>query len=58
MKAKVTADLYTLLDVTVPGERWEIDLLRDGSIEIEVCKSDGTIHGEPRLEELFRRFSN
>ena len=45
------------IDVAVPGERWEIDLLADGRVEIEVFKSDGSIHDEARLEELFRRFS-
>jgi hypothetical protein len=46
------------IDVAVPGERWEIDLLADGSVDVEVFKSDGTIHGEAKLEELFQRFSD
>lgn len=46
------------VDVTVPGERWEIDILRDGTVEIEVFKSDGTIFGESKLSELFERFSD
>jgi len=46
------------VDITVPGERWEIDILEDGSAEIEVFKSDGTIHGESKLRELFTKFSD
>ncbi len=46
------------IDVAVPGERWEIDVLADGTIEIEVFKSDGTMFNESKLEELFRKFSD
>jgi hypothetical protein len=46
------------VDVAVPGERWEIDLLGDGTVEVEIFKSDGTIHGTKKLAELFQRFSD
>lgn len=46
------------IDVVVPGERWEIDVLDDGSIEIEVFKSDGTIFGESKLKDMFARFTD
>jgi hypothetical protein len=46
------------VDVAVPGERWEVDFLADGTTEIEVFRSDGTIHGEAKLEELLARFSD
>jgi len=46
------------VDVTVPGERWELDVLEDGTVEIEVFKSDGSIFGESKLKELFERFSD
>jgi hypothetical protein len=46
------------VDVAVPGERWEIDLLADGTLEIEVFHSEGSIHGEPKLNELFQRFGD
>ena len=40
------------VDVAVPGERWEIDVLADGSVEVEVFKSDGTITDESTLDSL------
>jgi hypothetical protein len=46
------------VDVAVPGERWEIDLLDDGSVEIEVFRSDGTIHDESKLVELLAEFAD
>lgn len=46
------------VDIVVPGERWELDVLEDGTVEIEVFKSDGTIHGESKLRELFAKFSD
>jgi len=43
--------------VAVPGERWEIEFLADGSVEVERFTSDGTIYGEEVLRELFARYS-
>ena len=40
---------------TVPGERWEIDVLDDGEIVVEVYKSQGGCRGEDSLKELFER---
>ncbi|MEN6440683.1 MAG: hypothetical protein ABFD97_19095 [Syntrophobacter sp.] len=46
------------IDVAVPGQRWEIDLIKDGSIDVEIFKSDGNIYDESKLNELFDRFSD
>lgn len=43
-------------EVAVPGEKWEIDFLEDGSVDVEIFKSDGTIYGPEKIEELFARF--
>lgn len=45
------------LDVTVPGERWEIDVLSDGTVEVEIFRSTGEIHDEIVLHDLFSRFA-
>ena len=47
-----------LVEVTVPGQRWEIEFMNDGSIEIEKFLSDGTIFDGDELEVLFRDFSD
>jgi hypothetical protein len=44
--------------VVVPGQRWEIDVLADGEVNVEVFRSDGAIYEEPKLEDLFRDFSD
>ena len=44
--------------VAVPGERWEIEFLADGSIEVERFISDGGIYGEEALNELFANYSD
>ncbi len=46
------------VDVAVPGQRWEIDFVSDGTIDIEIFKSDGTIHDENILADLFQNFSD
>lgn len=45
------------IDVSVPGQRWEIDFLSDGTIDIEIFKSDGNIYDSSKLSELFKNFS-
>ena len=38
--------------VTIPGERWEIEFIDDGSVEVERFVSNGEICGEEILQEL------
>lgn len=44
-----------LVGVTVPGQRWEIEFMADGDIEVEVFKSDGEVEDFSIIEELFER---
>ena len=44
--------------VTVPGERWEVEFLADGSVEVERFISDGEIYGEDILGELFTKYTD
>ena len=44
--------------VTVPGERWEVEFLGDGSIEVERFLSNGEICGEEALGELWTRYAD
>jgi hypothetical protein len=50
-------DEAIMVSVAVPGERWEIEFLNDGSIEIEKFISNGDIVGEEALKDLFARYS-
>ena len=52
-----------MIEVAVPGERWEIELNTYGEkldcdIEIEKFKSDGTMQDSEELETLFELFSD
>jgi hypothetical protein len=44
--------------VTVPGERWEIEFLGDGSVEVERFLSNGEICGEEAFHELFTKYAD
>ena len=44
--------------VTVPGERWEVEFLADGSVEVERFISDGEIYGVDILGELFTKYTD
>jgi hypothetical protein len=44
--------------LTVPGERWEIEFLGDGSVEVERFISNGEICGEEALHEVFTKYAD
>ena len=46
-------DEAVMITVAIPGERWEVDFLSDGSVEVERFISNGEILGEEALSELF-----
>lgn len=47
-----------MVEVFVPGERWEIEFHEDGEIGVEIFVSKGIIQGAELLEDLFRRFGD
>lgn len=42
-----------MVGVTVPGERWEVEFMDDGEVEIEVFKSNGDLHDYSVIDSLF-----
>ena len=42
-----------MVAVSVPGERWEVEFMADGEIEVEIFTSDGDIHEYSIIDELF-----
>ena len=47
-----------MVEVCVPGERWEIEFHEDGTIGVEIFVTKGGIQGAEALENLFDRFSD
>jgi hypothetical protein len=43
--------------ITVPGERWEVDFLKDGSVDVERFRSNGHIYDESILDKLFNEYA-
>jgi hypothetical protein len=43
-----------LVEVAVPGERWEVEFFDDLRIEIERFVSDGVVEGESWLDKLWQ----
>jgi hypothetical protein len=42
------------VEVHLPGERWEVEFMDYGGVEVERFKSNGEIGDEAELEVLFR----
>jgi hypothetical protein len=40
-----------MVDISLPGSRWEVEFMIDGSIEIERYKSAAGVENDPRLLE-------
>jgi hypothetical protein len=49
-------DEAIMVNVAAPGERWEIEFLEDGSIEVERFVSNGEVYSEEVLSDLFARY--
>lgn len=45
-----------MVEVAVPGERWEIEFFANGNIEVEKFVSNGEILDADEIEKLFTDF--
>ena len=50
-------DEAIMVNVAAPGERWEVEFLDDGSVEVERFVSNGQISGDEMLSQLFARYA-
>ena len=47
-----------MVEIAVPGQRWEVEFFSDGNIEIEKFISDGEIYDKSELKNLLANFSD
>lgn len=47
-----------MVEVAVPGQRWEIEFLEDGTVDIEKFISDKDMYDVNELETLFKKFGD
>lgn len=47
-----------LVEIAVPGQRWEVEFFDDDRVEIEIFMSDGNILDESSIALLFKDFSD
>ncbi|WBL15714.1 MULTISPECIES: hypothetical protein [Sutcliffiella] len=45
-----------MIEIVVPGQRWEVEFLGDGTIDVEKFISDEGYYDESELNVLFREF--
>lgn len=53
-----TRDSSIMAEITVPGQKWEVEFFDDGHVEVEKYISEGQILNEKELNTLFRDFSD
>ena len=46
-----------IVTLVLPGDRWEVEFLADGSSEIERFVTTGTLCNEDVLAELFAKYT-
>ncbi len=47
-----------MVEITVPGQRWEVEFMAEGDIQVEKFVSVGEICDEKELDVLFENFSD
>ena len=47
-----------MVEVAVPGQRWEIEFLEDSTVDIEKFISDKDMYDVNELETLFKKFGD
>jgi hypothetical protein len=47
-----------MVEIAVPGQRWEIEFMENGTVEIEKFISDGDFYNVKEIEVLFKDFSD
>ena len=47
-----------MVEIAVPGQRWEVEFHSNGQVCVEVFVSDKGVQGHERIGELFERFSD
>lgn len=47
-----------MIEMAVPGQRWEMEFMEDGTIEIEKFISDKKMYDATELEVLLRDYSD
>ncbi|MFZ3132005.1 MAG: hypothetical protein WA125_13105 [Desulfosporosinus sp.] len=47
-----------MVEIAVPGQRWEVEFFADGNIEVEKFTSDGNLYNKSELEVLFADFTD
>lgn len=46
-----------MVEILVPGQRWEVEILNNGSVDIEKFMSDPNMYDAKELEVLFQQFA-
>ncbi len=47
-----------MVELAVPGERWEVEFMNDDTVEVEIFKSIGEIEDESVLNRLFTDYGD
>lgn len=47
-----------MVEIAVPGQRWEVEFMDDDTIEVEKFISDGEYYDGKEIETLLRDFAN
>lgn len=51
-------DEAIMIEIAVPGQRWEVEFMEDDTVEIEKFISDGNYYDGKELDTLFKDFAD
>ena len=47
-----------LVEIAVPGARWEVEFMQEGTVEVEKFTGSGEMFDESELNNLFKEYSD
>lgn len=51
-------DEAIMVEIVAPGQRWEVEFMDDGTVEVEKFISDGDYYDVKEIDTLFKEFSD
>lgn len=57
-KLNKVRDDAIMVEIAVPGQRWEVEFMEDGTVEIEKFISDREFYDGKEIETLIKDFSD
>jgi hypothetical protein len=57
-KLNIVRDEVIMVEMAIPGQSWEVESMKDGTVEIEKFIGDREFYDDKEIDTLFKDFSD